>query len=530
MKLDSNFVLVICVFLGCLRPVKPMELLCKFENHTDGYNCRMFNILTRNNVTLSSVAGVHLAEKQISDLEVLYVSSSSTQYLPIKVCSLFKSLNKFDISTGKIKELSRDVFSECVNVKNIYIFANLISYLPEDVFYDLVNLTSVFMKSNKVTFLPSNVFSMNTKLKSINFDNNKLSIILAKIPKTVTSLSFLTNSCINKTHPAPGQSSIKSLIAALEQNCGNPGLQKHLDNIQSNEGVVNNSTNVKIMQLESEKKDLIESVNLARENCSQQLQVQNKSINDLVKRIGSSENVAAVLEIEKQSCQSNLSESSIKNSELEQEIEVLSANHSEVQNQVSTLFQEIISLKQNISHNELQTSGLRDNLTTCMTKSFYLLLTQQKLTGNLSSLLIKNAAQNSRVNQIEFEMAKVKDNCSATVAQLTSEVYEINASLSLTEEENNELNTKLFELDQNMTEASENCSESIMQLTKNLSENFEKSKLSMKEDRLESSFMVPYAIITFLGVGWIATIIKFMYLRKRKNINEMTFNLKPLGE
>lgn len=189
----------------------------------------MLNNITSPDQIVTSVVG-QVSERQVRNTKVLFVSTASpTAYLPSNSCSRFISLKKFEIESNYLKEVSRSVFSGCIKIESVNIYASLITRLPEDVFADLKNLVQVLMKNNKISFLPLDLFKENQNLDEVNFDGNRLTVINTIMPKTLKLLSFKSNICINRK----SSESVDSMIEELHQNCKDLGLAKEKTALES---------------------------------------------------------------------------------------------------------------------------------------------------------------------------------------------------------------------------------------------------------------------------------------------------------
>lgn len=172
---------------------------CNFVQHFDGYNCDMVSRFTEPSVIPEAViAGSHKFGKGNSDVKVFFVNSNSpTKYLPSKICTFFRHLNKIDIFGRSIVEIKSNVFEGCIQTTRVVIRHVTFKTFESNLLSDLINLEVFNVESTLIETIPSHFFQFNKKLLEINMPGNKLKTFLAEIPKTVTSLIFSNNDCID---------------------------------------------------------------------------------------------------------------------------------------------------------------------------------------------------------------------------------------------------------------------------------------------------------------------------------------------
>lgn len=488
-------VLILNLFVA-FYTVSAVDIKCTLEHDVDGYNCRMLNIFSEANQVVTSQNGIW---RKTFPVEVLHVQEeSTTSFLPIKSCSFFPSLKKFDVYSPTLKELSRNVFFDCTKVTKVNIHNSLISWLPEDVFSDLVSLVHLEMMENKLDYMPKNIFSKNSKLREVNFNKNQLAIINADFPSSLTLLSLNGNFCIDKRYPGDF-SNISSMLSDCFQRCTYSGFTNRVNSLE--QAVLHNENlTATMLNLRSEK-----------ENVSKRAEIQALTIDELNQNLTRYE--------------LNISKMSIENVEKSIEIKLLRSNHSEAQAEMEELIEEIISLKLNISRAELELSDKNENIKICSTEKNLLNNNVRTLKSTLSALVIHNEAMEKNF----AELQQFKNAFNVTVKELNLGLVEAHGNLSALQEINAKLRARIFENELNFTEVSDYCSSVINDLMKVTNETLknltisEESNKELKEKILNliqpaQSFMsqnlllntsvaISCFLVVLLSFGWITTII-----------------------
>jgi hypothetical protein len=200
------------------------DLQCNYVSHYDGYNCEMESKYDQR-AEVTAVKGYHKYGKVNSDIQVFFVNAASTtQYIPSKVCSYMKNLNKLDIFGKKIVELKYEAFKGCINVKKLMIRHLDVKTLDAILLSDLIRLESFTLEQTSIEILPANFFQYNNKLKEVNMPNNKLKVIQAKFPATMTTLMLSNNLCIDMSYNPMSYRSSGSLnltINEVDKKCKN---------------------------------------------------------------------------------------------------------------------------------------------------------------------------------------------------------------------------------------------------------------------------------------------------------------------
>lgn len=174
------------------------SLSCNFVQHFDGYNCEMENGFNQTSMVPSSLRGSHKFGKGDSDVKVFFVNAASpTKYLPLKVCTFFKHMQKFDIFGRSIVELTSNIFEGCTQTKRLIIRHATFKTFNSDLLQNLINLEIFNVESTLIEVVPSNFFKLNNKLLEINMPGNRIKVFKAEIPKSVTTIILSNNICID---------------------------------------------------------------------------------------------------------------------------------------------------------------------------------------------------------------------------------------------------------------------------------------------------------------------------------------------
>lgn len=175
---------------------------------------------------------------------------------------------------------------------------------------------------------------------------------------------------------------------------------------------------------------------------------------------------------------------SIENSEKSKEIQLLTSNHSTAQDKIELLFTEVIQLRQNASLTDLQLADKGESLKTCTSEKVQLNETVAKLNASLSSLKVEKDAEVAQMHQHMGE----SDN---RIDELTAELSDALQNLSL------------WQSIETTQTPGEGCKVRFAHL-----------KITEKNDDDENSFFVKScALIAFLTLGWLATVVYFIRQR-----------------
>lgn len=471
---------IFVVFVITLKAGNAVPVECRFESHSDGYNCEIISFFPENNLPMTSIKGNHKNAKNDSNVEVLFIRSNlNTRYVPIQSCVYLKKLIKFDIGSKTIKEIARNVFESCGLVETIEVVDTVIVSLPEDLLNDVINLTWLDMHNNQLAYLPNQLFAMNAKLRKINFEGNRLAIINAVMPNTLIKISFRKNVCIDKNYPGDF-TAMNLMLTALRENCNVPAVEKEKTELRAQvtelkAKVADANDAARQFKVEKEKQETELTKDLANRR------IQSLAIDKLQSNFATA---AQMFQTELRRMQTNITLMSIENSEKSKEIQLLTSNHSTAQDKIELLFTEVIQLKQNASLTEFQLADKGKSLKTCTSEKVQLNETVAKLNASLSSLKMEKDAEVAQMHQ----HMNASDN---RIDKLTSELSDARTNLSLWQS----------------TETTQTPGEGFKV-------RFAHLKITENNNDAENSFFIKScALIAFLTLGWLATVVYFIRQR-----------------
>lgn len=466
---------VFIVLVVALETVIAFPVECRFETHSDGYNCEILNAFAEENLPMTETKGAHKGLKNDSNVEVLFMRSNlNTKFLPIQSCLYLKKLTKFDIGSRYLRQVSRNIFEGCFLVDTIEISETQVTSLPEDLFVDLVNLTTLDMHGNPIVYLPEKLFAANVKLRKISFESNRLAIINAILPSTLIRLSFRKNICIDKNYPSD-YATISQLNSALQNNCSvsifeqeKLDLKLQIGRLEADVLACNKSS--KLLKIAIEKQETEQSKALL--NSRSQSLAMDKLQSYFTAAIASFHN-------DLRKMQTNLTLMSIENSEKTKEIQVLTSNHSTAQEKIEQVFAEVVQLRQNISLTASQLADKSKSLEACAVDKSQINGTVQKLKGDLMSLKTEKDSEALKNLQLKKETDKQIEKLTIKLAEAQQDLKNLQSI-----ETTNAPFTLLSKFDDTQRE--------------------------------EDSFaIISWSLLAFLSLGWIATVVFFV---RRSNV------------
>lgn len=484
-------------------------------------------------MSISYVSGGHIYSKDNSKVEVLYVPSN-TKYLPIEVCKVFVSLNRFDMKPFDLREISRKVFTKCDKLKFVQVTTTMISSLPEDVFNDLISLEALDFSNNRIEYLPAKLFANNPSLNTIKFNGNVLKIVALELPASLKKATFNSNPCIRKDFPE-SFSKLALLVTEIEQNC----LGRRYDEIKSKVTSFESQINLqkeKLLKFQNEANDLSEIAKQAKAD-----------VDDCKAKEVQTENVVQQLRNSTAELSAQIRNLKTENHEKTEEIKVLAANHSD---KVVELFTNLTILTQNLERTQSELKAKQRELAKHSDESKN--LTSLYRESKAISVALKSENDKTRTQKIEIEKK---------VAQMTTDKSRmslvLNAAVNRSEslallyanvvQMNKELEVKVIDLETNNTEIRGDCSLTVADLQSNLNETAQNltdvtqllelkelekvavvaelsktQSLSETKNRSEVAKLKDFRyflifLLALVSIGWIVTAV--LYVKKRKSAN-----------
>jgi Leucine-rich repeat (LRR) protein len=141
-----------------------------------------------------------IASNMDDDIEAIFGTSLSIEYLPVKVADTFPELILYEITLCHVKEATKSNFERLFKLQNLNLRRNEISSIDEDAFDDLIALIGLDLSSNR---LHTMAFFNYHLLKALNLADNRIAFL---DPDTFSGLNFLhylnlnDNECIDKLY------------------------------------------------------------------------------------------------------------------------------------------------------------------------------------------------------------------------------------------------------------------------------------------------------------------------------------------
>lgn len=118
----------------CFANSAPEVLQCRYGLYDADYTCSLdiFNPLGRED--FESVEGEHMPGRDDSNVTYLYSSYGNTLNVPGAICNQFPNLIELSMLANQVEYIDSLSFAGCVEIQNIWLYANLIEVIPDFVF------------------------------------------------------------------------------------------------------------------------------------------------------------------------------------------------------------------------------------------------------------------------------------------------------------------------------------------------------------------------------------------------------------
>jgi hypothetical protein len=196
----SNLIEIVLLSFIVVTLATEFQLKCEFvEMGLTDYDYSTLDIFPKDK-KIASIKGKHiksLTNKKVNKFSI--PKESETNFVASGVCKYFTGLKQIEILGKNIKEILRQDFVDCVNVRTLQITGTQIFWLPEDSFNHLVNLDTLILSENqlKLKYLPMNLISLNKNLKTFAAKTNKIEIVDLRFGESVAVVNFVCNKCVN---------------------------------------------------------------------------------------------------------------------------------------------------------------------------------------------------------------------------------------------------------------------------------------------------------------------------------------------
>lgn len=112
----------------------------------------------------------------LSNLVELYIKGDFNQSWPKTVFKHNQKLTRIELRN--IRDVTRKLFAQNVNLRYIVIFDTDLESLPEDIFYNSSNIEEINLTYNQLKELPKYVFVDQTLLSQLDLQHNKLEVLI----------------------------------------------------------------------------------------------------------------------------------------------------------------------------------------------------------------------------------------------------------------------------------------------------------------------------------------------------------------
>jgi Leucine-rich repeat (LRR) protein len=118
----------------CFANSGPEVLQCRFSLYDQDYTCslQIFNPLGRENFEV--IEGEHMVGRSNNDVTHLYSGYGNTLNVPEIICRQFPNLVEMSLLADQIEYIDHLSFSRCGQIREIWLYANMIEVIPDFVF------------------------------------------------------------------------------------------------------------------------------------------------------------------------------------------------------------------------------------------------------------------------------------------------------------------------------------------------------------------------------------------------------------
>lgn len=168
-----------------------VEISCMFHLKNENvYTCMMLKpaIITPNE-RIVSINGAHMTNyinSRVYGVSVLY-----SLHLPRGFSAFFQNLEEYETRDCKVKEISREDFSDLRNLKDLRLDGNELTEIPDDAFLDLTMLTALDLKSNQLVNLPDNLLYNQIHLETLVLAFNELQSLTSTLVENCPKLKSI---------------------------------------------------------------------------------------------------------------------------------------------------------------------------------------------------------------------------------------------------------------------------------------------------------------------------------------------------
>lgn len=151
-----------------------LEVKC-FEFESTGYRCvsRNFQIISKDDRTVTEVNAVHEEGKTNKDVKDFSSFDENLNFFPLKIAKFFTNLESFKITRGGLKEISgNDLKQFGEKLKKISLEGNEIQKIEKNLFESNKNIEMILMGENKIEKIEKGSFDGLEKLMKLSLEDN----------------------------------------------------------------------------------------------------------------------------------------------------------------------------------------------------------------------------------------------------------------------------------------------------------------------------------------------------------------------
>lgn len=190
---------IVAITSGCERLV----INCNFAQNDDYYQCSVLNA----NVTFSKecrevfgIRGFHSIGKSHNDVKQISFIGKTVKYFPRGITNFFKNIERVDIESASLKEITKDDLKE---------FGDKLKVLR-------------FPTENQIEIIKADLFIYNKKIEWINLTKNKIKHIENEVfdhLENLQQLHLTDNPCTSSSDEAYERSNLMTVIQSIEEKC-----------------------------------------------------------------------------------------------------------------------------------------------------------------------------------------------------------------------------------------------------------------------------------------------------------------------
>jgi Leucine-rich repeat (LRR) protein len=192
------------------------------------------------NVRITNIKGFHTAQDLSSkNVTKLIVQGQVMHYFPNNLMKVFPSLSNVEVTSSKLKKISKFVGKKLTSIKItgneindiesdsfaessksltfVDISNNMITKIPDSLFFKCFILDEVNFQNNKLVAFNWNQFAMSTLLRKVYLGHNKIRQIDWKELSSIELIDLQGNECIDMSY---SDKTKDAFLDAIVMKCG----------------------------------------------------------------------------------------------------------------------------------------------------------------------------------------------------------------------------------------------------------------------------------------------------------------------